>query len=83
MCKPKSNRHCEKFSNTRLRPVETQNCHFDKRNQCELVDKLRPRKAKKYSYHKDCKKVPREVCDMVERKKVVPNCVTVSCVLLL
>ena len=61
-----------------LRPVETQNCHFDKRNQCELVDKLRPRKAKRYSYHKDCKKVPREVCDMVERKKVVPNCVTVS-----
>merc|ERR1712226_660738 len=76
VCKPQTNRHCEKFSNTALRPVEKQNCHFENKNKCELEEKLRPRKAKRYSYHKDCKKVPREICDMVERKRVAPNCVT-------
>merc|ERR1712226_1266791 len=76
VCKPQNSRHCEKFSNTALRPVEKQNCHFEKKNKCELEEKLRPRKAKRYSYHKDCKKVPREICDMVERKRVAPNCVT-------
>merc|ERR1719508_584867 len=30
---------------------------------CELEMKTRPKKAKKYSYTKDCKEQPREICD--------------------
>merc|ERR1712112_294767 len=36
-------------------PVEEQNCHFEPKKICELEMKTRPKKAKKYSYTKDCK----------------------------
>merc|ERR1712096_544140 len=36
-------------------PVEKQNCHFEPKKICELEMKTRPKKAKKYSYTKDCK----------------------------
>jgi len=34
----------------------------------------RPKKAKKYVYHKDCKPVSRKVCDNVEKKTLKPVC---------
>merc|ERR1712096_155694 len=54
---------CEKFSNIFPFPVEKQNCHFEPKKICELEMKTRPKKAKKYSYTKDCKEQPREICD--------------------
>merc|ERR1712025_132202 len=48
-------RYCEKFSNIFPFPVEEQNCHFEPKKICELEMKTRPKKAKKYSYTKDCK----------------------------
>merc|ERR1719466_653844 len=50
-------------------PVEKQNCHFEPKKICELEMKTRPKKAKKYSYTKDCKEQPREICDQCEKKK--------------
>merc|ERR1711875_139351 len=32
--------------------------------------KTRPKKAKKYSYTKDCKEQPREICDQCEKKSL-------------
>ena len=37
--------------------------------------KVRPKKAKKYSYTKDCKEQPREICDQCEKRTIEPECV--------
>merc|ERR1711982_14796 len=68
-------RYCEKFSNIFPFPVEEQNCHFEPKKICELEMKTRPKKAKKYSYTKDCKERPREICDQCEKKSLKPVCV--------
>merc|ERR550519_1582218 len=57
-------------------PVEEQNCHFEPKKICELEMKTRPKKAKKYSYTKDCKEQPREICDQCEKKSIQPLCDT-------
>ena len=67
-------RYCEKFSNIFPFPVEEQNCHFEPKKICELEMKTRPKKAKKYSYTKDCKEQPREICDQCEKKTLKPVC---------
>merc|ERR1719186_2186690 len=41
---------------------------------CELEMKTRPKKAKKYSYTKDCEEQPREICDQCEKKSIQPLC---------
>merc|ERR1719312_2239313 len=41
---------------------------------CELEMKTRPKKAKKYSYTKDCQEQPREICDQCEKKSIQPQC---------
>merc|ERR1711909_110464 len=55
VCKTDGHRYCEKFSNIFPFPVEEQNCHFEPKKICELEMKTRPKKAKKYSYTKDCR----------------------------
>ena len=69
-------RYCEKFSNVFPFLVEEQNCHFEPKKICELEMKTRPKKAKKYSYTKDCKEQPREICDQCEKKSLKPVCNT-------
>merc|ERR1712179_688412 len=61
-----------KFSNIFPFPVEEQNCHFEPKKICELEMKTRPKKAKKYSYTKDCEEQPREICDQCEKKTIQP-----------
>ena len=55
VCKTDVRRYCEK-----------QNCHFEPKKIWELEMKTRPNKAKKYSYTKDCREQPREICDQYE-----------------
>merc|ERR1712226_923617 len=76
VCKTDVHRYCEKFSNIFPFPVEEQNCHFEPKKICELEMKTRPKKAKKYSYTKDCKEQPREICDQCEKKSIQPLCDT-------
>ena len=74
VCKTDIHRYCEKFSNIFPFPVEKQNCHFEPKKIWEfemkkiweLEMKTRPNKAKKYSYTKDCREQPREICDQYE-----------------
>jgi len=74
VCKTDVHRYCEKFPNTHPFPVEEQNCHFEPKKICELEMKTRPKKAKKYSYTKDCKEQPREICDQCETQSLQPVC---------
>jgi len=76
MCKPKSQQYCQKFNNPLPQTVEKQNCHFDPKKICELQPRTRPRKAKKYDYSHDCTPIPRQICDQVETKRLVPRCST-------
>merc|ERR1711909_227942 len=76
VCKTDVHRYCEKFSNIFPFPIEEQNCHFEPKKICELEMKTRPKKAKKYSYTKDCKEQPREICDQCEKKSIQPLCDT-------
>merc|ERR1712179_505432 len=47
---------------------------FRTKENLELEMKTRPKKAKKYSYTKDCKEQPREICDQCEKKTIQPVC---------
>merc|ERR1712215_653088 len=76
VCKTDVHRYCEKFPNTHPFPVEEQNCHFEPKKICELQMKTRPKKAKKYSYVKDCKEQPRQICDQCETQNLEPLCDT-------
>ena len=41
-------------------------------NQGEFETKTHSKKAKKYSYTKDCEEQPREICDQYEKKTIQP-----------
>ena len=60
VCQPDHSRFCQKVTNEHPEPEQRQNCHFEPKKICELEMKTRPKKAKKYSYTKDCKEQPRE-----------------------
>eukprot|EP00092_Neocalanus_flemingeri_P002811 GFUD01003008.1.p1 GENE.GFUD01003008.1~~GFUD01003008.1.p1 ORF type:complete len:381 (+),score=60.97 GFUD01003008.1:84-1226(+) len=73
-CTEEVHKYCEKFSNQFPFPQEKQNCHFETKKICEIQGRTRPKKAKVFTYSKDCKPVEREICDTVEKKRLVPTC---------
>merc|ERR1711911_78454 len=74
LCKPRTDKWCEKFTNEIPFPVEKQNCHNEAMKKCELEVRTRPKKAKQYTYTKECKPVVRQVCEDAEKKKLRPVC---------
>jgi len=48
--------------------------HFEPKKICQLDMKTRPKKAKKYTYEKQCKEEPRQICDEVEKKAMKTEC---------
>lgn len=42
---------------------------------CELEDRTQPKQVKKYVYTKQCRSVPRRVCENADSKTLVPSCV--------
>jgi len=74
VCKPRSSKYCEKFTNDFPYPVEKQNCHSEPMKRCELERRSKPKKAKQYAYHKQCKPVKRQVCDDSEKKRLRSDC---------
>jgi len=74
VCKSKMDKVCEKVTNEFPVPVEKQNCHNEFMKQCELEQRQRPKKARKFSYHKECKPVKRQVCDDALKKKLKVTC---------
>merc|ERR1711931_29492 len=74
VCKPKADKVCEKLTNEFPVPVEKQNCHNEYMKQCELEERQRPKKARNFSYRKECKPVKRQVCDDSSKKKLKVTC---------
>ena len=68
VCKTDVHRYCEKFSNIFSFLVKEQNCHLEPKKNCKFEMKTHPKKNKNYSYTKDGKEQPREVCDQGERR---------------
>jgi len=75
-CHQQTHQYCQKFTNPQPHPVERQNCHFEPKRTCELENRTRYKKAKRFSYTPHCHPVPREICDQTEVKTVAPVCVT-------
>jgi len=74
VCKTKIDKVCEKLTNEFPVPVEKQNCHNEQIKQCELEERQRPKKARNFVYHKECKPVKRHVCDGSQKKKLKVTC---------
>jgi len=73
-CKPRVSKYCEKFTNEYPVPVEKQNCHSEPVKHCEMEERKRPKKAREFVYHKECRPVKRQVCEDCEKKKLRENC---------
>merc|ERR1712002_472776 len=74
VCKPKKREQCEKFLNEHAHPEAEEKCRKVPVKQCTLEKVQRPKKAKEYDYHKECKEVKREICKDVERKQLETEC---------
>merc|ERR1712136_737619 len=59
-------------------PVEKQNCHDEHKKVCELEERSQPKQVKKYVYHKECRPVPKTVCDNADQKLLKLSCVPSS-----
>merc|ERR1712212_613471 len=59
-------------------PVEKQNCHDEKKKVCELEERSQPKQVKKYVYLKECRPVPKTVCDNADQKLLKLSCVPSS-----
>jgi len=74
VCKTDVSRFCDKFTNVFPFTTKEQKCHFEPKKICQLDMKTRPKKAKKYTYEKQCKEEPRQICDEVEKKAMKTEC---------
>merc|ERR1719167_1811171 len=55
--------------------LKKQNCHDEMKKVCELEEKSQPKQVKKYVYHKECRPVPKTVCDNADQKFLKLSCV--------
>merc|ERR1712186_86890 len=75
-CSQNSEKVCESMP-TRVPTVnERQHCHNEDKKVCELEERTQPKQVKKYVYTKQCRKVPRKVCENADNKSLVPSCVS-------
>merc|ERR1712045_822203 len=47
----------------------------EKKKVCELEERSQPKQVKKYVYHKECRPVPKTVCDNADQKLLQLSCV--------
>merc|ERR1712135_197649 len=69
---------CEKLTERVPVPKEKQVCHDEKKKVCELEQRSQPKQVKKYVYTKQCRSVPKTVCDSADQMSLVPSCVPSS-----
>jgi len=74
-CEVRDEKVCEKLSEKVPFPAEKQVCHDEEKKVCELEQRQQPKQIKKYVYTKQCRSVPRRVCESADVKELVPSCV--------
>merc|ERR1719376_107720 len=57
------------------RTVTSQKCEVREEKVCELEQRQQPKQIKKYVYTKQCRSVPKTVCENADVKQLVPSCV--------
>merc|ERR1711894_81227 len=77
-CEDREEKVCEKLTEKVPVPVERQNCHDENKKTCELEERSQPKQVKKYVYHKECRPVPKTVCDNADQKVLKLSCVPSS-----
>jgi len=74
-CEVREEKVCEKLSEKVPFPAEKQVCHDEEKKVCEMEQRQQPKQIKKYVYTKQCRSVPRHVCENADVKELVPSCV--------
>merc|ERR1712025_1345119 len=77
-CEEREEEVCEKLTERVPVPQEKQVCHDEKKKICELEQRSQPKQVKKYVYTKQCRPVPKPVCDNADQMSLVPSCVPAS-----
>merc|ERR1719420_690688 len=77
-CQDREEEVCEKLTERVPVPKEKQVCHDKKKKVCELEQRSQPKQVKKYVYTKQCRPVPKTVCDNADQMSLVPSCVPAS-----
>jgi len=77
-CEDREEEVCEKLTERVPVPKEKQVCHDEKKKVCELEQRSQPKQVKKYVYTKQCRPVPKTVCDSASQMSLVPSCVPAS-----
>merc|ERR1712212_716807 len=77
-CEEREEEVCEKLTERVPVPKEKQVCHDEKKKVCELEQRSQPKQVKKYVYTKQCRPVPKTVCDNADQMSLVPSCVPSS-----
>merc|ERR1711994_413314 len=75
-CSTTSEKVCETVPQRYPDVSERQHCHNEDKKVCELEERTQPKQVKKYVYTKQCRKVPRKVCENADNKSLVPSCVS-------
>merc|ERR1712200_149062 len=77
-CQDREEEVCEKLTERVPVPKEKQVCHDEKKKVCELAQRSQPKQVKKFVYTKQCRPVPKTVCDNADQMSLVPSCVPAS-----
>merc|ERR1712039_519933 len=74
-CSTTSEKVCETVPQRYPDVSERQHCHNEDKKVCQLEERTQPKQVKKYVYTKQCRTVPRKVCETADNKSLVPSCV--------
>merc|ERR1711878_45097 len=74
-CSTTTDKVCETVHQRYPDVSERQHCHNEDKKVCQLEERTQPKQVKKYVYTKQCRKVPRKVCENADNKSLVPSCV--------
>jgi hypothetical protein len=74
-CSRRADKVCETLEESVPFVAAKQSCRNEDKKVCDLEERAQSKQVKKYVYRKVCQPVPRQVCELVDQKILVPSCV--------